>query len=110
MVDGQCLLISGALAGIAAIVIASIPTRFLPPSHGNFYELYGVAAAVLAAAPCAAAKARRRYPSGGGLAASPAKSGQPIGHSSSLNFAVMGAVILAGVTADQLLSKRDGPA
>src|SRR5205809_1139096 len=39
--------ISGALAGIAGVVFAFYTTSISPSSHGNFFELYGIAAAVL---------------------------------------------------------------
>src|SRR5438045_7533728 len=39
--------ISGALAGLAAIIFAFYTNSISPSSHGNFFELYGIAAAVL---------------------------------------------------------------
>src|SRR5205823_4904108 len=39
--------ISGTLAGISAILIAFYTNSISPSSHGNFYELYGIAAAVV---------------------------------------------------------------
>src|SRR5262249_33821277 len=39
--------ISGSLAGVAAILIAFYTNSISPSSHGNFYELYAIAAAVL---------------------------------------------------------------
>ncbi len=39
--------ISGALAGIAGVVFAFYTNSISPSSHGNFFELYGIAAAVL---------------------------------------------------------------
>jgi ribose transport system permease protein len=38
---------SGILAGLAAIVFAFYTNSISPSSHGNFFELYGIAAAVL---------------------------------------------------------------
>ena len=40
-------MISGSLAGLAAILIAFYTNSISPSSHGNFYELYAIAAAVL---------------------------------------------------------------
>jgi len=40
-------IISGGLAGVAAILIAFYTNSISPSSHGNFYELYAIAAAVL---------------------------------------------------------------
>src|SRR6478672_3641737 len=39
--------LSGALAGVAGILLAFYTNSISPSSHGNFYELYGIAAAVL---------------------------------------------------------------
>ena len=39
--------LSGGLAGIAGIVFAFYTNSISPSSHGNFFELYGIAAAVL---------------------------------------------------------------
>src|SRR5215470_6217819 len=39
--------ISGGLAGISAIYLAMYTRSISPASHGNFYELYAIAAAVL---------------------------------------------------------------
>ncbi len=39
--------ISGGLAGVASILIAFYTNSVSPSSHGNFYELYAIAAAVL---------------------------------------------------------------
>ena len=50
--------ILGGLTGIAAIVFAFYTNSISPSSHGSFFELYGIAAAVLAAVACAAARAR----------------------------------------------------
>ena len=40
-------IICGALAGLSAVFIAMYTRSISPASHGNFYELYGIAAAVL---------------------------------------------------------------
>ena len=40
-------IISGGLAGLSAIYLAMYTRSISPASHGNFYELYGIAAAVL---------------------------------------------------------------
>jgi ribose transport system permease protein len=102
--------ISGGLAGIAAILIAFYTNSISPSSHGNFYELYAIAAAVLGGCSLRGGE--------GSIA------GIVIGTAllqvlrnlvnlldipGSLDFAVMGAVILIGVIADQILrgsSKR----
>jgi ribose transport system permease protein len=96
--------ISGGLAGIAAILIAFYTNSIAPSSHGNFYELYAIAAAVLGGCSLRGGE--------GSIA------GILIGTAllqvlrnlvnlldipGSLDFAVMGAVILMGVIADQIL-------
>jgi ribose transport system permease protein len=40
-------IISGFLAGVSGILLAFYTNAIAPSSHGNFYELYGIAAAVL---------------------------------------------------------------
>jgi ribose transport system permease protein len=40
-------ILCGALAGVAGVVFAFYTNSISPSSHGNFYELYGIAAAVL---------------------------------------------------------------
>jgi ribose transport system permease protein len=96
--------ISGSLAGVAAILIAFYTNSISPSSHGNFYELYAIAAAVLGGCSLRGGE--------GSIA------GIVIGTAllqvlrnlvnlldipGSLDFAVMGAVILIGVIADQIL-------
>ncbi|MDX1933038.1 MAG: ABC transporter permease [Capsulimonadales bacterium] len=99
--------LSGGLAGVAALFVAFYTNSVSPSSHGNFYELYGIAAAVLGGCSL-----RGGEGSVGGILIGTAllqvlqNLVNLLGIPSSLNFAVMGAVILIGVTLDQLLSKR----
>ena len=78
-----------------------------PSNHGNFYELYGIAAAVLGGCSL-----RGGEGSIVGIVIGTAilqvlqNLVNLLGIPSSLNFAVMGAVVLVGVLADQLLQKR----
>src|SRR6185369_11083513 len=96
--------ISGGLAAVSAILIAFYTNSVSPSSHGNFYELYAIAAAVLGGCSLRGGE--------GSIA------GIIIGTAllqvlrnlvnlldipGSLDFAVMGAVILIGVIADQIL-------
>jgi ribose transport system permease protein len=97
--------ICGLLTGLSSLFFAMYTRSILPSGHGNFYELYAIAAAVL-----------------GGFSLRGGE-GSIIGVilgtvllqvlqnlvnmlriPSSLNFAVMGSVILIGVIADQLLN------
>jgi ribose transport system permease protein len=98
-------MICGLLTGLSSIFFAMYTRSILPSGHGNFYELYAIAAAVL-----------------GGFSLRGGE-GSIIGVilgtvllqvlqnlvnmlriPSSLNFAVMGSVILIGVIADQILA------
>ena len=106
-VIASAYVIGGLLTGIAAIMLAFYTNSISPSTHGNFYELYGIAAAVLGGCSLRGGE--------GSII------GVLIGTSllqvlqnlvnlleipSSLNFAVMGAVVLIGVLTDQLLQKR----
>lgn len=46
-VIASAYILSGLLAGVAGILVAFYTNSISPSSHGNFYELYGIAAAVL---------------------------------------------------------------
>lgn len=97
----------GLLTGIAGIVLAFYTNSISPSSHGNSYELYGIAAAVLGGCSL-------RGGSGSiiGILIGTAllqvlqNLVNLLGIPSSLNFAVMGVVILLGVLADQLLQRK----
>ncbi len=103
-VAAAAYVISGSLAGLAAILIAFYTNSISPSTHGNFYELYAIAAAVLGGCSLRGGE--------GSIA------GILIGTAllqvlrnlvnlldipGSLDFAVMGAVILIGVIIDQIL-------
>src|SRR4029079_3465930 len=82
-----------------------------PSSHGSFYELYGIAAAVLGG--CSLRGGEGSIVGiliGTALLQVLQNLVNLLGIPSSLNFAVMGAVILIGVLADQLLRQRKGKA
>lgn len=107
LVISSAYILSGLLAGIAGIVLAFYTNSISPSSHGNSYELYGIAAAVLGGCSL-------RGGSGSivGILIGTAllqvlqNLVNLLGIPSSLNFAVMGVVILLGVIADQLLQQR----
>jgi ribose transport system permease protein len=99
--------ILGFLAGIAAIVFAFYTNSVSPSSHGNFFELYGIAAAVLGG--CSLRGGEGSIVGiliGAALLQVLQNLVNLLGIPSSLNFAVMGAVILIGVIADQVLQRR----
>ena len=97
----------GLLAGIAGILLAFYTNSISPSSHGNFYELYGIAAAVLGG--CSLRGGEGLVVGiliGTALLQVLQNLVNLVGIPSSLNFAVMGAVILIGVVTDQLLRHR----
>jgi ribose transport system permease protein len=99
--------ILGVLTGIAAIVFAFYTNSISPSSHGNFFELYGIAAAVLGG--CSLRGGEGSIVGillGTTLLQVLQNLVNLLGIPSSLNFAVMGAVILVGVIADQLMQRR----
>ena len=97
----------GFLASIAGILLAFYTNSISPSSHGNFYELYGIAAAVLGG--CSLRGGEGSIVGiliGTALLQVLQNLVNLLGIPSSLNFAVMGAVILIGVLADQLIRQR----
>lgn len=106
-VTAAAYVLSGALAGIAGILLAFYTNSISPSSHGNFYELYGIAAAVLGGCSLRGGEGSIiGILIGTALLQILQNLVNLLGIPSSLNFAVMGAVILAGVMADQLLRQR----
>ncbi len=100
-------IICGALAGIAAVVFAFYTNSISPSSHGNFFELYGIAAAVLGGCSLRGGEGSViGILLGTALLQVLQNLVNLLGIPSSLNFAVMGAVILLGVLADQLLKRK----
>lgn len=95
------------MTGIAAILIAFYTNSISPSSHGNFYELYAVAAAVLGGCSLRGGEGSIiGIVIGTALLQVLQNLVNLLGIPSSLNFAVMGAVILLGVLADQILKQR----
>jgi ribose transport system permease protein len=78
-----------------------------PSAHGNFYELYAIAAAVLGGCSLRGGEGSIiGIVLGTVLLQVLQNLVNMLGIPSSLNFAVMGAVILLGVLADQQLQRR----
>lgn len=95
------------LTAIAAIFIAMYTRSISPSSHGNFYELYAIAAAVLGGCSLRGGEGSILGVVLGTILLQVLQNlVNLLGIPSSLNFAVMGSVILAGVIADQQLSRR----
>ena len=99
--------ISGVLAGLAAVIFAFYTNSISPSSHGNFFELYGIAAAVLGGCSLRGGEGSiLGILIGVALLQVLQNLVNLLGVPSSLNFAVMGAVILLGVIGDQFLKRR----
>jgi ribose transport system permease protein len=107
LVIASAYVILGLLVGIASIVFAFYTNSVSPSSHGSFFELYGIAAAVLGG--CSLRGGEGSIVGiliGAALLQVLQNLVNLLGIPSSLNFAVMGAVILIGAIADQLLQRR----
>lgn len=107
LIIASAYVLSGFLAGIAGVLLAFYTNSISPSSHGNFYELYGIAAAVLGGCSLRGGEGSIiGILIGTALLQILQNLVNLLGIPSSLNFAVMGAVILIGVVADQLLQQR----
>ena len=99
--------ILGGLTGLAAIVFAFYTNSISPSSHGSFFELYGIAAAVLGGCSLRGGEGSiAGILIGTTLLQVLQNLVNLLGIPSSLNFAVMGGVILVGVVGDQILQRR----
>jgi ribose transport system permease protein len=97
-------IICGGLAGLSSIYLAMYTRSISPASHGNFYELYGIAAAVLGGCSLRGGEGSILGIVLGSILLQELQNlVNLLGIPSSLNFAVMGTVILIGVLADQQL-------
>ena len=99
--------ILGVLTGLAAIIFAFYTNSISPSSHGSFFELYGIAAAVLGG--CSLRGGEGSIVGillGTTLLQVLQNLVNLLGIPSSLDFAVMGGVILVGVVGDQILQRR----
>lgn len=97
----------GLLTGISAVLFAFYTNSVSPSTHGNFYELYGIAAAVLGGCSLRGGEGSIiGILIGTALLQVLQNLVNLLGIPSALNFAVMGAVVLVGVLADQLIQRR----
>lgn len=97
----------GLLTGLSSILFAFYTNSVSPSTHGNFYELYGIAAAVLGGCSLRGGEGSIiGIVIGTALLQVLQNLVNLLGIPSSLNFAVMGAVVLAGVLADQIFQRR----
>ena len=103
-------IISGGLAGVATICLVFYTNSVSPSSFGNFYELYDIAAAVLGGCSLRGGEGSIiGIVLGTALLQVLQNLVNILGIPSSLNFAVMGTVILLGVLADQPVVRRAIP-
>jgi ribose transport system permease protein len=100
-------LLAGALAGFAAILVALYTNAIQPASHGSFYELYAIAAAVLGG--CSLRGGEGTIPGiilGAALIRVLWNGVNLWGIPTYLEYAVIGGVILFGAVADELVRGR----
>jgi ribose transport system permease protein len=97
---------SGALAAVSALIIAFYTNSVSPASHGNFYELYAIAAAVVGGCSLRGGEGSvLGIVMGTALLQVLRNLVNLLDIPSSLDFAVMGAVILVGAIADQIFGR-----
>jgi ribose transport system permease protein len=107
LVTASAYVIAGLLTGVSGILIAFYTNSVGPSNHGNFYELYGIAAAVLGGCSLRGGEGSViGIVIGTALLLVLQNLVNLLGIDSALNFAVMGAVVLFGVLADQLFKNR----
>ena len=107
LVVASAYVIAALLTGVSGILIAFYTNSVGPSNHGNFYELYGIAAAVLGGCSLRGGEGSVvGIVIGTALLLVLQNLVNLLGIPSSLNFAVMGAVVLFGVLADQILKNR----
>jgi ribose transport system permease protein len=107
IVIATAYIISGALAGVSTVLFVFYTNSVSPSSFGNFYELYAIAAAVLGGCSLRGGEGSiLGIVLGTALLQVLQNLVNILGIPNSLNFAVMGTVILLGVLADQQLQAR----
>ena len=98
--------ICAVLTAVAAIFFAMYTRSISPASHGGFYELYAIAAAVLGGFSLRGGEGSIVGVVLGAVLLQVLQNlVNLLGIPSSLNFAVMGSVILVGVLADQQFTR-----
>ncbi len=98
--------ICATLTGMSAVFLAMYTRSVQPSSHGNFYELYGIAAAVLGGFSLRGGEGSIIGVCLGVVLLQVLQNlVNLLGIPSSLNFAVMGTVILVGVIADNRVAQ-----
>ena len=104
LVIGSAYVLAGLLTGISGILFAFYTNDVSPSTQGNFYELYGIAAAVLGGCSLRGGEGSiLGILIGTTLLLVLQNLVNLLNIPSSLNFAVMGGVVLIGVLADELI-------
>jgi len=99
--------ISGGLGAVSAVFFAFYANAVQPSSHGSFYELFGIAAAVLGGCSLRGGEGSMiGILIGAALLQVLKNLVNLLGIRSSLDFAVMGTVIFIGVVTDEMLKRR----
>ncbi len=107
LIIASAYVVAALLTGVSGIMIAFYTNSVSPSNHGNFYELYGIAAAVLGGCSLRGGEGSVvGIVIGTALLLVLQNLVNLLGIPSSLNFAVMGAVVLFGVLADQIFQTR----
>jgi ribose transport system permease protein len=107
LVIASSYVLAALLTCISAILFAFYTNSVTPSTHGTFYELYGIAAAVLGGCSLRGGEGSIiGIVIGTALLQVLQNLVNLLGIPSSLNFAVMGAVVLIGVLADQMFKNR----
>jgi ribose transport system permease protein len=107
LVVAGAYVVAGLLAGLSTVLLVFYTNSVSPSSFGNFYELYAIAAAVLGGCSLRGGEGSiLGIVLGTVLLQILQNLVNILGIPSSLNFAVMGGVILLGALADQHLARR----
>ena len=106
-VIGSAYVVTALMTGLGAIMLAFYTESISPSSHGSSYELYAIAAAVLGGCSLRGGEGSIIGVVLGTVLLQVLQNLVNIlGIPSSLNLAVVGAVILIGVLADRVLNRR----
>jgi ribose transport system permease protein len=107
LIIGSAYVIGGALTGISGILFAFYTNSVSPSNAGTFYESYGIAAAVLGGCSLRGGEGSIvGIVIGAAILQVLQNLVNLIGIDTTLNFTVMGAVVLLGAIADQLIQKH----
>lgn len=110
-ITASAYVVAGLLTGVAGILLAFYTNSISPSSHGNSYELYGIAASVLGGCSLRGGEGSIfGVLIGTTLLQVLQNLVNLLGIPSSLNFAVVGTVILIGVIADAIVKRRSAKA